>query len=71
MNTSRHFVSAAAITILFSIAATVITINTLCIEYCLETWSGEEWNAFLCVLICFIPGAQIAPLAAIVTACIV
>lgn len=45
----------------------VLLIHALCVEYCLESWTGKDWLLWECFLIGFIPGAQASPIAAFVT----
>ncbi len=60
-----------AYTGIFALIAAFFTLQTLCIEYCLETWSGDPWHGGLCFLMCFLPPMHLAIFAAIITACVV
>lgn len=54
-----------------AIFAAIITTHVLCVEYCLESWSGKEWGIGICCLIAMIPGTQASFLAAIITCCVI
>ena len=57
--------------VVISIAIAAFTAHVLCIEYCLESWSGNDISGGLCCIIGLFPGTQLSFLAALITCCVI